>query len=106
MNALKNQQKIGEANGMLNLPIVPTQVTLSLRRNVGSLYAPIAAQLFTFVPRGQGKYCTERVINGLKKSAENRGNQWYARSAHCAYTGNVKRKCGFTIEAQLFTFGP
>ena len=26
---LKNQEKIGEANGMLNLPIVPTQVTLS-----------------------------------------------------------------------------
>ena len=40
MNALKNQQKIGEANVMLNLPIVPTQVTL--RRNVGSLYAIIA----------------------------------------------------------------
>ena len=35
----KNQQKIGEANGMINLPIVPTQVTL--KGNVGSLDAPI-----------------------------------------------------------------
>ena len=44
-----NQHKIEEASGMLNLPIVPTQVTL--RGNVGSLDAPIEAQLFTF---GQG----------------------------------------------------
>ena len=51
---------------MLNLPIVTTQVTLS--GNVGSLDAPIAAQQFTFGPRGQGK-CTERVVNGLKKLA-------------------------------------
>ena len=48
----KNQQKIGEANGMPSLPIVPTQVTL--KRNVGSLDAPRTAQLFTFGHRGQG----------------------------------------------------
>ena len=48
----KNQQKIGEANVMPRLPIVPTQV--ALRGNVGSLDAPRASQLFTFGPRGQG----------------------------------------------------
>ena len=46
----KNQQKIGEANGMPSLPIVPTQVTL--RERVGSLDAPRTAHLFTFGPRG------------------------------------------------------
>ena len=44
----KNQQKIAEANGMLNLPIVTTQVTL--RGNVGFLDPPIAAQLFPVDP--------------------------------------------------------
>ena len=48
----KNRQKIGEANGMPSLPIVPTQVTL--KGNVGSLDASRTAQLFTFGPRGQG----------------------------------------------------
>ena len=48
----KKQQKIGETNGMPSMPIVPTQVVL--RGNVGSLDAPRASQLFTFVPRGQG----------------------------------------------------
>ena len=48
----KNQQKIAEANGMPSLAIVPTQVTL--KGNVGSLDTPRTAQLFTFVPRGQG----------------------------------------------------
>ena len=47
----KNQQKIGEANGMPSLPTWPTQVTL--RENVGSLDAPRTAQLFTFGPRGR-----------------------------------------------------
>ena len=47
----KNQQQIGEANGMPSLPIVPTQV--ALRVNVGSLDAPRAFQLFTFGPRGR-----------------------------------------------------
>ena len=48
----KNQQKIGETNGMSSLPIVPKQV--ALRENVGSLDAPRSAQLFTCGPRGQG----------------------------------------------------
>ena len=48
----KYQQKIGEANGMPSLPIVPIQV--ALRGNVGSPDAPRASQLFTFGPRGQG----------------------------------------------------
>ena len=52
MNGLKNQQKIGDDNGMPSLPIVPTQVTL--RGNVVSLNAPRASQLFTFGSRGQG----------------------------------------------------
>ena len=47
----KNLQKIGKANDMSNLLIVPTQVTL--RGNVGSLDSPRASQLFTFGPRGQ-----------------------------------------------------
>ena len=46
----KNQQKIGEANGMPSLPIVPTQLTL--KGNVGSLDAPRTAKLFIFGPRG------------------------------------------------------
>ena len=48
----KNPQKIGEANGMPFLPTGPTQITK--KRNVGSLDAPIASQLFTFGPRGKG----------------------------------------------------
>ena len=40
--------------------------------------------------------CAERVVNGLKKSAKNRGSQWYAQSAHCAHTGRVMGKCGFS----------
>ena len=50
----KNQQKIGEANGMPSLPTGPTQVTLRGKDIVGSLDAPIASQLFTFGPMGQG----------------------------------------------------
>ena len=46
----KNLQKIGEANGMPGLLVVPTQVML--RNNVGSLDASRASQLFTFGPRG------------------------------------------------------
>ena len=48
----KNQQIIGEANGMPILPTGPTQV--ALRGNVGSLDASRASQLFTFGPGGQG----------------------------------------------------
>ena len=50
MNGLKESaKKKGEAIGMLNLPIVPTQVTL--RGNLGSLDTPTASQLFIFGPR-------------------------------------------------------
>ena len=70
----KNQHKIGEANGILNLPIVPTQVTLM--GNVGSLDAPVAAQLFTFGHRGQG--------NALRE-----GHEW---SKKLANIGHVKVK--------------
>ena len=48
----KNPQKIGEANGMPNLPIVSTQVVL--RENVGSLDASRVFQLLSFGPRGEG----------------------------------------------------
>ena len=64
----KNPQKIGEANGMPSLPIVPTEVTktgnvgsadvfsmpsLPILATQGSLHAPRAPKLFTFGPRGQ-----------------------------------------------------
>ena len=54
MNGLIKSAKIGEANGMPNLPNIPTHLTL--RGNVGSLDAPRASQLFTFGPRGQGMH--------------------------------------------------
>ena len=47
----KNQQKIGEANGMSSLPTGPTQVTNT--GNVGSVDVFRAAHLSTFGPRGQ-----------------------------------------------------
>ena len=46
----KNQQNIGEANGMISLPTWPTQVTKT--GNVGSVDIFRAAHLFTFGPRG------------------------------------------------------
>ena len=49
---LKNQQKIGEANGMPSLPTGPTQVTKA--GNVFSVDVLRAAHLFTFGSRGQG----------------------------------------------------
>ena len=50
MNGLKKSAKKEESNGMLSLPIVPTQVTL--KGNVGYLDAPRTANLFIFGPRG------------------------------------------------------
>ena len=47
MNCLKKRAK-NMPNHMPSLPVVPTQVTLG--GNVGSLHAPIAAQLVTFGP--------------------------------------------------------
>ena len=48
----KNQQKIGQANGMCSKPTAPTQVTKTL--NVGSVDVLRAAHLSTFDPREQG----------------------------------------------------
>ena len=48
----KNQQKIGEANGMPSLPTFPTKVTKT--SNVGSVDVFWVGHLFTFGPRGQG----------------------------------------------------
>ena len=48
----KNQQKIGEANGMPCLPTGPTKVTKT--GNVFSVDVFRVAHLFTFGPRGQG----------------------------------------------------
>ena len=48
-------------------------------------------------------------MNGLKKSAKNKGSQWHAQSAHLAHTGHVKGNVGSLDAprtAQLFTFGP
>ena len=48
----KNPQKIGEANGILNLSTVTTQVTKT--GNLGFLDAPRACHLFTFGPSTEG----------------------------------------------------
>ena len=48
----KNQQKIGEDNGMPILPTGPTQVTKT--GNVGSVDVFRVAHLFTTDPTGQG----------------------------------------------------
>ena len=90
VNGLKNPQKIGQTNGMHSLPTGPTQVMKT--GNMGSVDVFRAAHLFTFGPRGQGN-ALKRVVNGLKKSAKNRGSQWYDQSANCAQTGHVKGKC-------------
>ena len=52
VNGLKNQQKIGEANGMPSVATGPTQVTKT--GNVFSVEVFRVANLFTFGPRGQG----------------------------------------------------
>ena len=88
----KNQQKIGEANGMPILPTGPTQVTKT--GNVGSVDV-LGGPSIHIRPQVAG-YCTERVVNCLKKSAKNWGSQCYAQSAHCAHTGRVKEKCVFS----------
>ena len=74
MNGLKRSVENRGTNGMLDLPIVPTQVTKT--GNVGSLGAPMAAPSILNWPWVAG-YCNERVVNGLKKiskkSATNNG---------------------------------
>ena len=76
---------------MPSLPTWPTQVTL--RENVGSLDAP-RLPIYSHLALWAG-YFTERVVNGLKKSAKNRESQWHAQSAHLAHTGHENGKCGF-----------
>ena len=76
---------------MPSLHTMNTNVTKT--GNVGSVDVFMAAHLSTFGPRG--RVCTERVVNGLKKSAKNRGSQWYAQSAHWAHTCHENGKCGF-----------
>ena len=51
MNGLKKSVKIGEANGMPSLPIVPTQVALG--GNVDSLGAPRASNYSHFALLGR-----------------------------------------------------
>ena len=102
----KNQQKIGEANGMPSLPIVPTQVTL--KGNVGSLDAPRTAQLFTFGPRGQGISLrgSSMVLKNRQKIGKANGMPslptW---PTQVTKTGNVGSLDVFRA-AHLFTFGP
>ena len=52
MWVLKNQKKIGEANGMPSLPTGPTQMTKT--GNVSSVTVSWRPNLFMFGPRGQG----------------------------------------------------
>ena len=102
----KNQQKIGEANGMPSLPIVPTQVTL--KGNVGSLDAPRTAQLFTFGPKGQGISLrgSSMVLKNRQKIGKANGMPslptW---PTQVTKTGNVGSLDVFRA-AHLFTFGP
>ena len=102
----KNQQKIGEANGMPSLSIVPTQVTL--KGNVGSLDAPRTAQLFTFGPRGQGISLrgSSMVLKNRQKIGKANGMPslptWPTQVTR---TGNVGSVDVFRA-AHLFTFGP
>ena len=73
---------------MHNLPIVPTQVTL--RKNLCSLDASTGHNYSHFA-------LGDRVLHleGCEWSQKFRKNR-YARSAHCAHTGYVKGKCGFS----------
>ena len=48
-------------------------------------------------------------MNGLKKSAKNKGSQWHAQSAHSPTQVTLKENVGSLdapTTAQLFTFGP
>ena len=104
VNGLRNPHTIGETNGMLNLQIVPTQVRKT--ENVGSLEAPLEAQVFTFGPWGQS---TERVVNGLKnqqKIGEANGMPSLPIvPTQVTLRGNVG-SLNAPRTSQLFTFGP
>ena len=91
---------------MPSLPIVPTQVTL--KENMRSLDAPTASQLFKIWPYG-AEYCTDSVVNGLKKSAKigeaNGMPSLPTGPTQVAKTGNVGYVDVFRA-AYLSTFGP
>ena len=94
VNGLKNPQKIGEANGMPNLPIVAHTGHVKGRR-------PNYSHLTL---GGRILHCEGR--EWPKKSAKNWANQWYAQSTHWAHSPtqvtktenmgsvHVKGKCG------------
>ena len=60
---------------MHSLPNGPSQVTKT--ENVGSVDVFSAAHLFTFGPRGKCNALKWSLMVS-KKSAKNRGSQWYA----------------------------
>ena len=102
----KNPQKIGEANVIPSPPILPTQVALS--RNVGSLDAPRASQLFTFGPRGQGNALRGSLMvskNQQKIGKVNGMSILPTGPTQVTKTGNVGSVDVFRA-AHLFTFGP
>ena len=90
---------------MPSLPTGLTQVTKT--GNVGSVEVFRTAHLFTFGRRGAG-CSTERVMNGLKKSAKNRGTNGMPSlptwPAQITKTGNEGSVDVFRT-AHLFTFG-
>ena len=63
--------------------------------NVSSVDIFRVANLVTSVPRCQGKWS--------KKSAKNRGSQWYAQSVHLDQTDHKNGKSGF---CERFQGGP
>ena len=101
----KNQQKIGEANGMPILPTGPTQVTKT--GNVGSVDV-LGGPSIHIIPQVAG-YCTERVVNCLKKSAKI-GEANVMPSLPIVATQVALRRNVCSLDApkasQLFTLGP
>ena len=93
---------------MSDLPIVPTQVTLS--GNVGSLDTPRAAHLVTFGPRGHGNALTGSwmVSKNQQKIGKHNGMlDLLIVPTRLMLRGNVG-SLDLPIEAHLFTlnFGP
>ena len=102
----KNRQKIGQANGILNLPTGPTQV--ALRGNVGSLDAPSSSQLFTFGPREQciAERESSMVSKNPQKIREANGMPSLPTGpTQVTKTGNVGSVGVFRLD-HLSTFGP
>ena len=69
---------------------------------MGSLDAPRASQLFTFTAMGAG-YCTERVVNGLKKICKKPGKPMVCPV--CPQGPNMGSVDLFRV-AHPFTFSP